>query len=283
MTVLITGAHGQLGQDIIKECESSGIPYIAADSHTLDITNNQSVLSFVKTHAPDTVINCAAFNAVDRAETEWRRAYSVNGIGVRNLALAIRDAEAVFVHYSTDYVFDGNTTNPYTIADAPNPLCRYGKSKLLGEQEVLTHSDRFFLIRTSWVFGRGNVNFPRKVLEWSRDRDALSIVNDQISSPTYTRDLARATLALCETADYGLYHITNKGSCSRYEWARFILEKIRWKGSLSPAQSSDFPTPALRPSFSVLDNFGSPEVLGYDLPSWETATEDFLKELDVIP
>lgn len=283
MTVLITGAHGQLGQDMKKECESREIPFIAADSHTLDITNNRSVRSFVKNHAPDTIINCAAYTAVDQAEIEWRKAYRVNGLGVRNLALAARDMGAAFVHYSTDYVFDGHSTLPYTIADAPNPLSHYGKSKLLGEKEVLSLSARFFLIRTSWVFGRGNVNFPRKILEWSRDRDALSIVNDQISSPTYTRDLARATLDLCETADYGLYHITNNGSCSRYEWARFILETAGWKGSLSPAQSSDFPNPALRPSFSVLDNFGSHEVLGYGLPSWETATENFLKELDVIP
>ncbi len=283
MVILITGAHGQLGQDIQKECENRGIPCIAANSHILDITDTQAVRIFVKNHAPDTIINCAAYTAVDDAETEWRRAYLVNGIGVRNLALAARDAGAVLVHYSTDYVFDGRSTLPYTIADAPNPLSQYGKSKLLGEQEVLTHSDRFFLIRTSWVFGRGNVNFPRKVLEWSKDRDALSIVNDQVSSPTYTRDLARATIDLCETGYFGLYHITNKGSCSRYEWTRFILETIDWKGSLSPAQSSDFPTPASRPPFSVLDNFGSPEVLGYDLPSWETATENFLKELDVIP
>ncbi len=283
MTVLITGAHGQLGQDIQKECENRGIPYIAADSQILDITDTRTVRIFVKNHAPDTIINCAAYTAVDNAEAEWRRAYSINGIGVRNLALAARDAGAVFVHYSTDYVFDGHSTHPYTIADVPNPLSQYGKSKLLGEREVLTHSDRFFLIRTSWVFGRGNVNFPRKVLEWSRDRDALSIVNDQVSSPTYTRDLARATLDLSNMDYYGLYHITNKGFCSRYEWAKYILGTIDWKGSLSPAQSSDFPTPASRPLFSVLDNFGSPEVLGYDLPSWETATENFLKELDVIP
>jgi len=283
MVILITGAHGQLGQGIKSECDYRGISCIAADSHILDITDPRAVRIFVKNHAPDTIINCAAFTAVDQAETEWRKAYRVNGLGVRNLALAARDTGAVLVHYSTDYVFDGHSTLPYTIADAPNPLSQYGKSKHLGEKEVLSLSTQFFLIRTSWVFGRGNVNFPRKILEWSRDRDALSIVNDQVSSPTYTRDLARATLYLCQTGDYGLYHITNSGSCSRYDWARFILDTVGWEGSLAPAKSSDFPTLACRPSFSVLDNFGSPEVLGYDLPSWETATENFLKELDVIP
>jgi len=283
MTILITGANGQLGQDIRKECDRRGIPYTAADSRSLDITDKRAVRAYMKDRAPETIINCAAYNAVDQAETEWRRAYQVNGLAVRDLALAAREMDAVLVHFSTDYVFDGSSTHPYTIVDAPNPLSRYGKSKLLGEQEVLTLSDQFFLIRTSWVFGTGNVNFARKVLEWSRDKDALSIVTDQVSSPTYTRDLARATLDLCETGYYGLYHVTNSESCSRYDWARFILETIGWKGSLYPAKTPDFPTPARRPAFSVLDNFGLREALGYDLPSWETATLNYLKEMKVIP
>lgn len=283
MAILITGAAGQLGQDIRKECECRGIPAIAADSRTLDITDRKAVRACIKTHAPDTIINCAAYNAVDLAESEWQRAYLINGLGVRNLALAARDAGAVLIHYSTDYVFDGNTTNPYTIADTPNPLSRYGESKLLGEREVLTHSDRFFLIRTSWVFGAGNVNFASKVLEWSKERNTLSIVDDQVSSPTYTKDLARATLDLSTTEHFGLYHITNSGSCSRYDWARLILETIGWKGSLSPGKTSDFPTPVRRPSFSVLDNFGTPETLGYNLPSWQTATREYLKEIMKIP
>jgi len=283
MTILITGANGQLGQDIRKECDRRGIPYIAADSRSLDITNKRAVRAYVKDRAPETIINCAAYNAVDQAETEWRRAYQVNGLAVRNLALAAREMDAVLVHFSTDYVFDGSSTHPYTIVDAPNPISRYGKSKLLGEQEVFTLSDQFFLIRTSWVFGTGNVNFARKVLEWIRDRDILNIVNDQVSSPTYTKDLARASLDLSKTENFGLYHITNSGSCSRYDWARFILETIGWKGSLCPVKSTDFPSPARRPTYSVLDNFGSREALGYDLPSWETATLDYLIEMDAIP
>jgi dTDP-4-dehydrorhamnose reductase len=283
MNVVITGAGGQLGQDLQKECSGRGIPYIAADSHALDITNSSGVLDFIKQNSPDLIINCAAYNAVDQAENEWQRAFQVNGLGVRNLALAARKVDAILVHYSTDYVFDGQKTVPYTIADFPNPVSMYGRSKLLGEQVIRDLAERFFLIRTSWVFGVGNINFAGKILEWSRGQDLLRIVDDQVSAPTYTKDLARATLDLAATGHYGLYHITNSGSCSRYGWARFILETIGWNGSLLPAKSGDFPTPARRPSYSVLDNFGSREVLGYELPSWEKATLDYLNEREVVP
>ncbi len=283
MKVVITGAGGQLGQDLRKECRSRGIPFIATDSHALDITNGPAVLDFIQQNSPDLIINCAAYNAVDQAENEWQRAFRVNGLGVRNLALAARKVDAMLVHFSTDYVFDGEKTVPYTIADSPNPVSMYGRSKLLGEQVIRDLAERFFLIRTSWVFGVGNINFASKILEWSRGQDLLRIVDDQVSAPTYTKDLARATLDLAVTGQYGLYHITNSGSCSRQGWARFILETIGWKGDLLPAKSADFPTPARRPSFSVLDNFGSREVLGYDLPPWEDATREFLKEMKVVP
>lgn len=283
MKILVTGAGGQLGQDIRKECSSRNIPCIAADSRTLDITDSHGVRALIRQNSPDLIINCAAYNAVDKAETDWRRAYQVNGLGVRNLALAAREGNAILIHYSSDYVFDGRKDTPYTIADNPDPLSMYGRSKQLGEQMVRDLADRYFLIRTSWVFGAGNVNFARKILEWSRDKDHLEIVDDQVSVPTYTRDLARATLDLAGTGEYGLHHITNSGSCSRYGWTRFILESIGWKGTLLPARTEDFPTAARRPSYSVLDNFGSREVLGYELPTWEAATHDFLKEMKVIP
>ncbi|MDD1715696.1 MAG: dTDP-4-dehydrorhamnose reductase [Methanolinea sp.] len=281
MKILITGAKGQLGQDIQKECGNRGIPFIAADSRALDITDSTQVRAFIRQNAPDMIINCAAYNAVDQAETEWQRAFQVNGLGVRNLALAAREAGAIVVHYSTDYIFDGRKTVPYTIADPPNPLSMYGQSKYLGEQMIRDLADRFFLIRTSWVFGAGNMNFARKILEWSRGQDILRVVDDQVSVPTYTRDLARATLDLATTGEYGLYHITNSGSCSRYGWAELILGTIGWKGTLITAKSGDFPTPARRPSYSVLDNFGSREVIGHDLPPWETATLEFLNEMKV--
>jgi dTDP-4-dehydrorhamnose reductase len=284
MTVLITGAGGQLGQDMVQACRNRNMNCIAAGSRTLDITRAQDVMKYMKAHPEiEAIINCAAYNAVDDAEEHWKKAYLVNGIGVRNLALAANSLGATLIHFSSDYVFDGSQRRPYTIGDHPNPLSMYGRSKLLGEQCVRDLADRYYLVRVSWIFGKGNVNFARKVLDWSRDTAELSIVEDQVASPTYTVDLASATLDLIRSDMYGLYHITNTGSCSRYAWAHYILEKTGWKGTLSPAKSEDFDTPARRPHFSVLDTFGTPETLGYTLPSWQDATDRFLEELEVIP
>lgn len=279
MKVLITGAKGQLGQDMTTLCMSRGFTCIAADSKTLDITNRKCVDEFVRLHCPDVIINCAAYNAVDLAEEEWKKAFLVNGLGVKNLALAANEHSSVLVHYSTDYVFDGRIERPYTIADTPHPISRYGESKLLGENLLRDLCDRYFLIRTSWVFGKGNSNFVLKLLDWSRDKTELSVVDDQISSPSYTVDLAKVTLDLIPTQSYGLYHCTNSGICSRYDWAQYILQLIKWKGVLHRAKSSDFKTAAQRPEHSVLDNFGTDETLGYTLPSWQDATTRYMNDI----
>lgn len=279
MKVLVTGARGQLGQDIVALCSSRGLACTAADSKTLDISDKAAVDAFIAQNSPDVIINCAAYNAVDLAEKEWRQAFSVNGLGVKNLALAANTHNSTLVHYSTDYVFDGKAKRPYTILDSPNPISRYGESKLLGENILRDLSNRYFLIRTSWVFGKGNANFARKILEWSRDKTELSVVDDQVASPTYTPDLARATLDLIRTGSFGLYHCTNTGSCSRYEWAEYILQQTGWSGRLIRAKSADFKTPAERPAYSVLNNFGTDETLGYSLPSWKDASTRFLQEI----
>ena len=282
MKVLVTGSRGQLGQEIVNQCTIRGIECTAAGSKTLDITDQKSVNLMVKTHNPDIIINCAAYNAVDRAEEEWRKAFSVNGLGVKNLALAADEYGSVLVHYSTDYVFDGNNNRPYTVADTPHPISRYGESKLFGETLVRDLCDHYFLIRVSWLFGKGNTNFVSKVLDWSREKTEIAVVDDQISSPTYTIDLAKASLDLVGTHSFGLYHITNAGACPRYDWARYILEKAGWTGKLLNVTSSAFKTPAQRPAFSVLDNFGTYETLGYNLPSWQDATSRYLREIGVL-
>lgn len=280
MKILITGANGQLGQDIQKLCQQNSIEYVATGSKTLDISNKSEVQHFVKNNPMDAIINCAAYNAVDLAETEWKKAYRVNGRGVRNLAIAANSVDALLVHFSTDYVFDGVTHIPYTIADPPNPISRYGMSKLMGETMVRDISDKFILIRTSWVFGKGNENFPKKLLSWSENKTELKVVDDQIASPTYTIDLAKATLDVINKKSRGIYHISNSNYCSRYEWAEYILTKIGWNGKLLRGSSDEFNSAARRPAFSVLDNLGTPEILGYSLPDWKDATDRFIKELE---
>jgi len=282
MKVLITGANGQLGQDMQKLCRKNSIEVIAADSKTVDISNSTSVNNLVGEHPVDVIINCAAYNAVDLAETEWKKAFSVNGIGIRNLAISANKIGALMVHFSTDYVFDGSSQRPYTIADSPRPVNRYGESKFQGESFLRDLADRYILIRTSWVFGTGNDNFPKKIIRGSKERTKLKVVIDQVSSPSYTVDLAYATLDLIRKKASGTYHITNSGYCSRYEWAAEILEKIGWKGNLVPAINDEFPTAALRPAFSVLDNSGTEDILGYSLPDWKDATYRFLKEMELV-
>lgn len=278
MKILITGAQGQLGQDITQLCKNLHYDTLPCGSRDLDITRYDEVCTYIRRQKPDIIINCAAYNAVDQAEKDWQQAFMVNGLGPKNLSLAANSIGAALIHYSTDYVFNGQTQHPYTLIDTPCPLSRYGESKLLGEQMVIRHALKYYLIRVSWVFGAGNSNFVQKVLEWSSQKTQISVVDDQISSPTYTRDLAQASLDLIKTDQYGLYHMTNKGHCSRYDWAAMILNHIGWTGELTAGKSDDFQTPAQRPAFSALDNFGTIQTIGYDLPSWQDATQRFLQE-----
>jgi len=281
MGILITGSKGQLGQSFQTFFKREGINFFATDVE-LDITNFKKLREYVSNKDIDIIINCAAYNAVDNAEIDWQSAYRINGIGPKNLALLANELNAVLVHYSTDYVFDGRKGFPYTIFDKPSPISKYGESKVLGERNVQNIANRFFLLRLSWVFGKGNDNFITKTIKWSRNKNNLRIVIDQISSPSYTNDIVKATYNLIKTENYGLYHMTNSGYCSRYQWAEYILNKINWEGELLPALSHEFNTPAKRPFLSVLDSFGLEEVIGYKLPSWQDATDNFLKEVELI-
>lgn len=283
MRILITGAYGQLGQDFQRLFEKEGIEYISTDNKErykkLDITNLDEVVEFAKKIKPDVIINCAAYNAVDKAEEEWKIAYNVNGLAVRNLAIVASKINAFLVHYSTDYVFDGEKGKPYTIYDTPNPLSKYGESKYLGEKLLLQFYDNYALIRTSWVFGKGNINFAKKVIEWSKKYEKISLVVDEISAPTYTVDLAKATWEIIKLRARGLYHISNEGECSRYEYGEYILERIGYKGKIEKAYQKDFNLPAKRPKYSKLDNFGLYETVGFKMPDWKGAVNRFLKEI----
>lgn len=259
------------------------MPFAASDLDELDITDLGAVRAWMKNAGARAIVNCAAFNAVDRAESEWEEAFLVNGIGPKNLAIAAEEQRIPLVHFSSDYVFNGKKGSPYTIADRPDPLNRYGESKWLGERMVISHTHRFYLLRLSWVFGAGNVNFPKKVLQWARERETLEVVDDEISCPTYTVDLASATLDLLETGAFGLYHLTNAGHCSRYEWARIVLEHAGSKSAVRPVKGERFPTPARRPRFSALDRFPLETILARLPPSWQDATARFVTEIGAKP
>jgi len=276
MKVLLTGAWGQLGQAFQELFEKEEIHYCARGHQELDITNLQLLREATRGKGFTHIINCAAFNDVDGAEKEWQKAYLVNGIGVRNLAIVAQEENIELMHFSTDYVFDGQKGTPYTIFDTPCPLNRYGESKLLGERLMLLAS-KWYLIRTSWVFGKGEKNFLRKVLSWSIKQNRLRIACDEVSSPTYAYDLARASYLLLREGAWGIYHITNTPA-SRYQWAEYFLRKTGWKGAIEPAQQEEFSLPARRPKFSVLDNFGLKETINFQMPSWEEATERFIRE-----
>jgi len=283
MKALITGSRGQLAREFAKRFEKDGIEYIGFSHSELDISDIQKVREVVRKYRPDFIFNCAAYNAVDKAEEDYRSAFLTNGIGVKNLIIASNEIGSTLVHYSSDYVFSGTKQIPYSIADRPEPINSYGRSKLLGENFIFHLGYlKYYLIRTSWVFGEGENSFVEKLLGWMGKNKSLKIVNDQVSSPTYTEDLVNATLELIKTGSYGLYHISNSGQCSRYEWAKFIMEAINWSGEIIPAKSSDFLTPAPRPAYSVLDNFPLGETIGFMLPEWKEATERYLKRKELI-
>lgn len=264
MRVLLTGANGQLGRCVQDVFAASGHELIAFDRLALDISNSESVNSVVGKHCPQVIINAAAYTAVDKAETESEMAAQINTVGAANLARAAKDIDALLIHISTDYVFDGKKTTPYVESDATNPQGVYGQTKLAGEQEVQRYCSKHVILRTAWVFSEYGNNFVKTMLRLGKERDALSVVADQVGCPTYAGDIARACLSVCEAAEagrakYGVYHYCGGEAVSWYEFASIIFEQAVAKGMLSKMPSlaaiatEQYPTPAVRPAYSVLD------------------------------
>ncbi len=277
--ILITGANGQLGHDFQRIFKDRNLDFIATDYKELDITDIDAVREFVKDKNINLMINCAAYNNVDRAEEEKEMCYKLNAAAPRDLALVAKEIGADYITYSTDFVFDGSKNTPYTEEDIPAPLSVYSEAKAEGEKLVLEVYDKSFVIRTSWVFGIANNNFNRQVINWSKSRDILGIVDDQISVPTYSYDLALYSLKLLETKKYGLYHLSNSGVASKYDQAKYVLDSIGWKGTLNRAKSSDFVLPAKRAEYSKLDSSKLEVVIGEKIPTWESGIDRFLNEM----
>lgn len=267
-----------LGRDVEEEAHARGHEVVAAGREDLDITDLGAVRRAVAGLKPDGVINCAAYTDVDGAEAETAKAFAVNALGVRNLAGACRELDVALVHFSTDYVFDGRKETPYLIFDAPSPLSAYGQSKLYGEEYLKRIAPRYYLIRTSWLFGTGGRNFVETVLRLAREKGELAVVDDQRGCPTYTRDLSRAVLDLIATRAYGVYHVTNAGSTSWCGFAREILQAAGINVPVRPIKSEELRRPAPRPANSVLDPFPLQETLGYLLPPWPDALRRYLVE-----
>lgn len=277
--ILITGANGQLGHDFQRIFKDRSLDFIATDYKELDITDIEAVREFVKGKNINLIINCAAYNNVDKAQEEVEMCYKLNAYAPRDLALVAKEIGADYITYSTDFVFDGSKTTPYIEEDIPKPLSVYSEAKAEGEKLVLETYDKSFVIRTSWVFGIANNNFNKQVINWSKSRDVLGIVDDQISVPTYSYDLALYSLKLLETKKYGLYHLSNGGIASKYDQAKYVLSAIGWKGTLNRAKSSDFVLPAKRAEYSKLDSSKIEAVIGEKIPSWESGIDRFLDEM----
>ena len=280
MKVLVTGANGQLGYDVIKQLNSVGIDYLGTDRESLDITNKEQVTRVINDYNPDVVIHCAAYTAVDKAEDEKDLCYSVNVLGTKYVAEACKEIDAKMVYISTDYVFDGEGDQPFDVTDKPNPINYYGQTKYEGEVEVQKILVKYFVVRISWVFGSNGNNFVKTMLRLGKEREEISVVADQIGSPTYTPDLAKLLVEMVKTVKYGVYHATNEGYCSWYEFACEIFKQAGVEVNLNPIMTEDYPTRARRPRNSKL----SKSVLIKNdytlLPSWENALRKMIGELE---
>lgn len=279
INILLTGADGQLGSDFKKLFENKGISYTATDYRNLNITDKVQMEAFFSKNDKFThIINCAAYNNVDKAETD-ENVFLVNTEAPAVLAKFAKKINADYVTYSTDFVFDGGKNSPYTEEDAATPLSKYGKSKREGEKAVLKTYSKSFVIRTSWLFGIGNVNFSKKVLEWSKVKEELNVVDNEIASPTYSTDLAIFSWKLIQTRKYGIYHISNNGEASKYDQAKYILEKIGWKGIIKKARIEDFNLPAKRPKYSYLSSEKVEKLLNEKIPDWKSGIDRFLEKM----
>jgi len=276
---LITGILGQLGYDLAKEFTKRGVEYIAPSLEELELTTEAGAKNFILEKKPDTVIHCAAYTAVDKAESEAELAITVNGLGTRWVAEACREVGAKMIYISTDYVFGGDGKTPYEVHDEKNPCNVYGRSKLLGEDAVTTVLDKYFVVRTSWVFGINGNNFIKTMLRLAETKKKLNVVNDQIGSPTYTPDLARLLADMTASEKFGIYHATNEGFCSWADFAREIFKQAGLDVEVDGVPTIEYPTPARRPFNSRLSKKSLDEA-GFDrLPPWQDALKRYLVEL----
>ena len=276
MRVLVTGAGGQLGLELAEILPGRDHEVVALARGELDIADPSIVERAMEAHSPEIVVNAAAYTNVDGCETEMDLAYSVNALGPRNLAQACERRGCEMLHVSTNYVFDGERDRPYEPFDLPNPISAYGRTKLAGEEYVKHLVSRWYIVRSAGVYGRGR-NFVRTMLRVAGERDVLKVKDDEFISPTYARDLAEGIAEVVESGRYGLYHLTNSGSCSWYEFTREIFRLAGVEVEVVPIPGSEYPLPAARPANGVLSSLGS-----FELRHWREALADYLEREAVL-
>lgn len=279
MRVLVTGVKGQLGSDIAAELKLRAEECIGADIADFDITDRGATVGTIKKYMPDCVIHCAAFTDVNGAEEKRGLCERINVLGTENVALACNEADAKLIYISTDYVFNGEGMRPYKPNDERNPINFYGMTKSLGEDKVRSICPKHFIVRTSWVFGKNGTNFVKTMLRLGEQMEGLTVVDDQIGSPTYTPDLARLLCDMAATERYGTYHATNEGFCSWYDFAKKIMELSGIGCNIKPIASKDYASPAKRPQNSRLSKEKLVQNGFYKLPPWEDALKRFIKAL----
>ncbi|AEB30197.1 dTDP-4-dehydrorhamnose reductase [Carnobacterium sp. 17-4] len=273
--ILITGANGQLGTELKKVLDEKDLTYVATGSKELDVADKSAVHQFVSALKPSVIYHCAAYTAVDAAEEEGKEFNQlVNIIGTRNIAETAEEVGAELVYISTDYVFDGTNQDEYRVDSLPNPKNEYGRAKLEGEKIVQEISTKAYIIRTSWVFGEFGKNFVFTMQHLAETHSRLTVVSDQVGRPTWTRTLAEFMLHLTAThQEYGLYHLSNEGECSWYEFATEILKDTSVE--VAPVTSEEYPQKAYRPKHSVLD-LSKAKSTGFNIPTWQEALEEFM-------
>ncbi|MEI8349144.1 MAG: dTDP-4-dehydrorhamnose reductase [Candidatus Omnitrophota bacterium] len=278
--ILITGAQGMLGSALC-ETLSSHYQIIAVDKDECDITDREKTLTFFRNAGADIILHCAAYTDVDRSEDQPQQVYAVNVEGTANIIEAIKGTNCLLVYISTDYVFDGTKKGAYIEPDLPHPLGVYGYSKLEGEK-VVQNFPKHLIVRTSWLFGPRGKNFVATIASKAKEKEALQVVDDQVGSPTYTRDLAKALAALLDLycanrLTYGIYHVTNSGQCSWFEFAKYILSLLHSSVTIKPISSKDLNRKAKRPLNSLLSNEKFYALSGFFLPSWQEAVKHYIE------
>lgn len=277
--ILITGATGQLGSELRNLLDERNVAYDAFDSHGLDITDEETVMKKVEELQPKVIYHCAAYTAVDNAEDQYKAAnWQVNETGTQNIAQAAKKVGALLVYVSTDYVFDGTNPGEYKEDDPTNPKNEYGKAKLAGEGIVKQTLDNYYIVRTSWVFGKYGRNFVYTMLRLAKDHDRLTVVNDQFGRPTWTRTLAEFVTYLVDNkSPYETYQLSNDDSCSWYEFAKEILADKDVE--VAPVTSKEYPQKAYRPRHSIM-SLEKAKATGYEIPTWQEALKEFMSDIE---